>query len=146
MERKTVLILIYHKRSWQGAWDDYVPWCALFDVSMSNEGRASHMAIDGQNMSFVFLHFLLTFPEPVCWLGGEIILNPCATKHLFRVAGEGDTDFVTRCLFLGERFLLGPPLTPFATTKIPVLSACCPPCLRRGVAWLRMFFMTRPRP
>ena len=40
MERKTVLIPIYHKRSWQGARDDYAPWCALFDVPTSTEGSS----------------------------------------------------------------------------------------------------------
>ena len=74
------------------------------------------MAIYGENMSFVFLLFLLTFPEPVCRFRGENILNPRATKRLFRIAGEGDTDFVTRRLFFGERFLFDPPVTPFATT------------------------------
>ena len=94
------------------------------------------MAIYGENMSFVFLLFLFTFPEPICRFRGENILNPRATKRLFRVAGEGDTDLdgVRRRLFLGERFLLGPPMTPFATTEIPVLSACRPACFRRGVA------------
>ena len=89
------------------------------------------MAIYGENMSFVFLLFLL---EPVCRFRGENVLNPRATKRFFRIAGEGDIDFVTCGLFLGERFLLGPPMTPFATTEIPVFSACRPACLRRGVA------------
>ena len=86
------------------------------------------MAIYGENMSFVFLLFLL---KPVCRFRG---LKLCTAKRLFCVAGEGDTDFVTRRLFLGERFLLDPPMTPLATTEIPVLNACRPACLRRGVA------------
>ena len=91
------------------------------------------MAIYGENMSFVFLIFPL---EPIWRFRG---LKPRTAKRLFRVAGEGDTDFVTSRLFLGERFLLDPPMTPLAATEIPVLNACHPACLRRGVAWRKIF-------
>ena len=98
--------------------------------------------IYGENMSFVFLLFPL---EPIWRFRG---LKPRTAKRLFPVAGEGDIelDGVTRSLFLGERFLLGPPIIPLATTEIPVRSACRPACLRRGVARRMMFFITPPRP
>ena len=120
------------------------------DVHSSTSRRqlkdgASHTSSYGENMSFVFLLFLLTFPEPVWRFRG---LNPRAAKRLFLLAGKGETGLVsvTRCLFLGERFLLGPPIIPLATTEMPVRSACQPACLRRGVARRMMFFITPPRP
>ena len=142
---KTVPIPISHRGSWRDARDVYAPWCALFDVSTSTGRWWFCISIYRENMSFVFLLlFLLTLPEPVWWFKG---LNPRAAKRFFWVAGEGETVLrrITR-LFFGVRFLFLGFMTPLATTEMPVLNACRPACLRRGVARRMMFFITPPRP
>ena len=54
--------------------------------------------------------------------------------------------FFFSTIFLCWVFLCWLPNTPLASTEMPVFKACLPACLRMGVAWRIIFFMTRPNP